>query len=78
MEESAMLSRYAHLSPTHLWNEVEGLPAFTGQISGETVTGGSKKEPEAVQPIDFSGEPRAAQTHDPRLKRANLDDYPRE
>ena len=72
----AMLSRYAHLSPTHLWSAVEGLTTFAGQIPGGTVTktvtevdGG---EDEEAQPIDYSGEPRAARTHDPRLKRAML------
>ena len=33
-----MLSRYAHLSPTHLWSAVEGLTAFQGQISDGTLT----------------------------------------
>jgi hypothetical protein len=71
-----MLSRYTHLIPTHLWSAVEGLTAFKGQNSDgivtKTVTGRSEKEQEEVQPIDFSGEPRAARTHDPRLKRAML------
>ncbi len=72
----AMLSRYAHLSPTHLWSAVEGLTTFAGKIPDgtvtKTVTGGSEEEPEESQPIDSSGEPRAARTHDPRLKRAML------
>ncbi len=33
-----MLSRYAHLSPTHLWSAVEGLTAFQGQFSDGTLT----------------------------------------
>ena len=65
-----------NLSPTHIWSAVEGLTAFKGQNSDgtvtEIVTGRNEKEREAVQPIDFSGEPRAARTHDPRLKRAML------
>ena len=71
-----MLSRYAHLSPTHLWSAVEGLTAFQGQISDGTVTktviGWSEEETEDAQVVDISGEPRAARTHDPRLKRAML------
>ena len=67
-----MLSRYDHLSPTHLWKVVECLTSFTGKISGGTVTDGSEKEREAVQPIDLSGEPRATRTLGPRLKRAML------
>ena len=71
-----MLSRYAHLSPTHIWSAVEGLTAFQGQISGgtvtKTVTGQKEGEGEETQPIEISGEPRAARTHDPRLKRAML------
>lgn len=71
-----MQSRYAHLSPTHITRAVEGLATFQGQISGgtvtKTVTGGSEEEPEDTQVVDISGEPRAARTHDPRLKRAML------
>ena len=71
-----MLSRYAHLSPTHEWSAVEGLTAFQGQFSDgtltKTVTEVEGGEREDAQPIDFSGEPRAARTHDPRLKRAML------
>ena len=72
----AMLSRYAHLSPTHLWSAVEGLTTFQGQNSDGTVTKtvieveGMARED--AQPIDISGEPRAARTLDPRLKRAML------
>jgi len=77
-----MLSRYAHLSPTHLWSAVEGLTAFQGQISDgtltKTVTEVEGGEREDAQPIDFSGEPRATRTLGPGLKRANLNDYPRE
>ncbi len=55
---------------------MEGLTAFKGQISDgtvtKTVTGESEKEGEETQLIDLSGEPRAARTHDPRLKRAML------
>jgi len=69
-----MLSRYAHLSPTHEWSAVEGLTAFQGQFSDgtltKTVTEVEGGEREDAQLIDFSGEPRAARTHDPRLKRA--------
>ena len=68
----AMLSRYAHLSPTHLWSPVEGLTAFQGQISDETVTDQTAGDGEDAQPLDTYGEPRAARTHDPRLKRAML------
>ena len=72
----AMLSRYAHLSPTHLWSAVEGLTAFQGQISDgtvtKTVTDQTVGEEEDAQPLDIYGEPRAARTHDPRLKRAML------
>ena len=71
-----MLSRYAHLSPTHLWSAVEGLTAFQGQISDgtltKTVTEVEGGEREDAQPIDFSGEPRATRTLGPRLKRAML------
>ena len=65
-----MLSRYDNLSPTGLWKGVEDLPSFTDQISGGTVRGEREKEPKDAQPIVFSGEPRAARTLDPRLKRA--------
>ena len=72
----AMLSRYAHLSPTHLWKAVEGLTAFTGPISSgtvtKTVTEVEGEEEEDTQPIDFTGEPRATRTLGPRLKRAML------
>ncbi len=71
-----MLSRYAHLSPTHLWSAVEGLTAFQGQFSDgtltKTVTEVEGGEREDAQPIDFSGEPRATRTLGPRLKRAML------
>ena len=71
-----MLSRYAHLSPTHLWSAVEVLTAFSCQISGgtvtKTVTEVEEEKHESTQPLDFNGEPRAARTHDPRLKRAML------
>ena len=67
-----MLSRYDNLSPTGLWKGVEELTSFTGQISDGALTGGREKEPEDAQPIVFSGEPRAARTLDPRLKRAML------
>ena len=74
----AMLSRYAHLSPTHLWKAVEGLTAFQGQnldrTVTETVTGRNEKEQEAVQTIDLYGEPRATRTLGPRLKRAAEDE----
>ena len=65
-----MFSRYAHLSPTHLWSAVEGLTAFKGQNSDGTVTAVEEEGREETQPIDISGEPRAARTLDPRLKRA--------
>ena len=72
----AMLSRYAHLSPTHLWSAVEGLTAFKGQISDgtvtKTVTDQTAGEGEDAQPLDIYGEPRATRTHGPRLKRAML------
>ncbi len=72
----AMLSRYAHLSPTHLWTAVEGLTASKGQFSDGTVTKTVTDQPageeEDTQPLDIYGEPRAARTHDPRLKRAML------
>ena len=68
----AMLSRYAHLSPTHLWNAVEGLTDFKGRISDETVTGETGKEAEAAQPIDFTGEPRATRTLGPRPFRVRV------
>ena len=72
----AMLARYAHLSPTHLWSAVEGLTAFKGQNSDgtvtKTVTGRSVKEREEVQPLDLSGESRAARTHGPRLNRERV------
>ena len=71
-----MLSRYAHLSPTHEWSAVEGLTAFQGQFSDgtltKTVTEVDGGEREDAQPIDLSGEPRATRTLDPRLKRAML------
>ena len=71
-----MLSRYAHLIPTHIWSAVEGLTAFQGQISDgtltKTVTEVEGGEREDAQPIDFSGEPRATRTLGPRLKRAML------
>ncbi|UCD33205.1 MAG: hypothetical protein JSV38_04875, partial [Desulfobacterales bacterium] len=63
-----------NLSPTDLWNVVEDLTSFTDQISDgtvtETVTEVEREEGEDAQPIDLSGEPRAARTLDPRLKRA--------
>ena len=40
-KSTAMLSRYAHLSPAHLWKAVEGLIQFgtvTEAVTGETVT----------------------------------------
>ena len=71
-----MLSRYAHLSPTHLWSAVEGLTAFSDQILSGTVTEfvneGEAREGKDPQTTDFIGEPRAARTLDPRLKRAML------
>ncbi len=66
----AMLSRYAHLSPTHLWNAVERL----GQMGTGTKTGTTRGEEksEAVQPLEKSGEPPGTRTQGPRLKRAML------
>ena len=70
----AMLARYAHLSPTHLWSAVEGLTVFKSQISDgtvtKTVTNQSDEKKEGVQPIDITGEPRRTRTDGPRLKRA--------
>lgn len=58
----AMLSRYAHLSPTHLWQAVEGLTKFhTGVKTGSE-----------GQVTDKTGEPPGIRTRDPRLKRAML------
>jgi hypothetical protein len=64
-----MLSRYVHLSPTHLWSEVEGLTAFKGQNSDGTVTGQKEGEREETQPIENTGDPRAARIDDPRPHR---------
>jgi len=66
----AMLSRYAHLSPTHLWQSVEALTKFgTGVKTG----GGPETEKvEDAQRIEKYGEPRATRTLGPRLKRAML------
>ncbi|MDX2420790.1 MAG: hypothetical protein QNL45_06960 [Nitrospirota bacterium] len=65
----AMLSRYVHLSPTHLWSEVEGLTAFKGQNSDGTVTGQKEGEREETQPIENTGDPRAVRIDDPRPHR---------
>ncbi len=60
----AMLSRYAHLSPTHLWKAVEGL----AQIGTGSETGSAQQEGEREK----TREPRATRTLGPRLKRAML------
>jgi len=65
----AMLARYAHLSPTHFWRAVEGLTAFQSQNSDGTVTGQKEGEGEETQPIENTGELRAAPTDDPRPHR---------
>jgi integrase len=72
----AMLSRYAHLSPTHLWAAVEGLTTFRPQNSDGTVTKTVTDQDEGVegetQVVENTGEPPATRTQDPRLKRAML------
>ncbi len=66
----AMLIRYAHLSPTHLWAAVEGLTKLgTGSKTGSEEKG---EQVEGVQPIEKTGEPPGIRTRDPRLKRAML------
>jgi len=66
----AMLKRYAHLSPTHLYSAMESITSFqSGSKSGSGQEAGTTKD---SQPLDINGEPRAARTHDPRLKRAML------
>ena len=72
----AMLSRYAHLSPTHLWNAIEGLTVGktlpTIQSVAKSVAEETREEEKSTEVVDFNGEPRAARTLDPRLKRAML------
>ena len=69
-QSPAMLSRYAHLSPTHLWNAVEGLT----QIGTGSKTGSEdrKQKPDSVQAREKDGEPPGTRTRGPRLKRAML------
>ena len=64
----AMLSRYAHLSPTHLWQAVEGLTAI-GTVT-KTVTDREKADEEIQEVIENIGEPPGTRTRGPRLKRA--------
>ncbi len=65
-----MLARYAHLSPTHLWNAVEGLARTrTGTKTG---TRGREETAETTQPLEITGEPPGTRTQGPRLKRAML------
>ena len=72
----AMLSRYAHLLPTHLWQAVEGLVSHQGQLRNESVTKSvteeERQEGKLSHPLENNGEPRAPRTLDPRLKRAML------
>ena len=69
-KSSAMLSRYAHLSPTHLWNAVEGLTQV-GTVN-KTGTGEGSEKAESMQVIEKIGEPPRARTGDTRLNRAVL------
>ena len=66
----AMLSRYVHLGPTHLWNAVEGLTQVG--IVNKTRTGEGSEKAEVTQVIENIGEPPRARTGDTRLKRAML------
>ena len=66
----AMLNRYAHLSPTHLYQAVEDLTRFTTVT--KTVTNEIPKEHEAHKSLGRSGEPAGTRTQGPRLKRAML------
>ncbi len=66
----AMLSRYAHLSPTHLWRAVEGLTKIgTGTKTGTSTEGTQEGITKAIEKI---GEPPGTRTRGPRLKRAML------
>lgn len=49
----AMLSRYAHLSPTHLWQAVEGLTQ-TGTVT-KTVTTSGQQETTVTEVIEEVG-----------------------
>jgi len=72
----AMLARYAHLSPTYLWQAVEGLTRYQGQFQNgnvtKNVTSEEEREAGTSQPVEKHGEPRATRTLGPRLKRAML------
>ncbi len=66
----AMLGRYAHLSPTHLWNAVEQLSKLaTGSKTG---SGRQQDEADPTQGLGKIGEPPGTRTQHPRLKRAML------
>ena len=69
----AMLARYAHLGPSHLWNAVEGLTkSKSGTLTGTGEGSGTTETVEETQVVEKIGEPPRARTGDTRLKRAVL------
>ncbi len=67
----AMLSRYAHLSPSHLWQAVEGLTQSRNRDQNrDRETDGDREE--TAKLLKDNGEPAGTRTQDPRLKRAML------
>ena len=63
----AMLSRYAHLSPTHLWSAVEGLTTFKEQFSDRTVA--------IIVPDGISSLAPSGVTHRPRSRRRDTSSW---
>ena len=61
-----MLSRCAHLSPTHLWNVVEDLTQV-GTVT-KAVTEEMTTDEEILKLLKDGGEPAGTRTQDPRLK----------
>ena len=66
----AMLARYAHLGPTHLWHAVEGLT--TSQTGSKTGSADTPLQEPQSETIENNGEPPGIRTQGPRLKRAML------
>ena len=66
----AMLSRYAHLSPAHLWKAVEGLTHLENRDQNREQ--GNQWTTKATKALENYGEPAGTRTQGPRLKRAML------